>query len=299
MKTANQLTLKLLAAFSLLAALSFDAQAQRKVTPVEPKPATAPAVKKPAQSQERMNLAERQDIDGNIILIDTITGEEWVDSTAIKKSIGMIYPRYESVTVGVDLWDPVMRMLGTKYGLIGFWGEFSFHNRYKPVVEFGLGQCNDAPDGMNYRFKSPMAPYFKLGINYNIFYNNDPRYQALVGVRYGFSPFKYEVVDATLDQDYWGDHEQFSVPSQSTSAGYFEFCAGVRVDIWKNISLGWMAKYHTILHEGKAPNGKPMYIPGFGKRGTSFSASFSISYTLTLNKPDPALVESKNKKKKK
>ena len=301
--TTDKRYLKILAATALLTLcallLSGPAMAQRKITPVIPKPATE-APKAPRAYDPKANLAERQDAQGNIVLVDTITGEEWVDSTAFRVP-GNIYPLLESVTVGVDLWDPAMRLLGTDYGLIGFWGEVSLHNRYKPVFEFGLGQANITPDGMNYTYKSPMAPFFKIGVNYNMFYNNNPKYQLLVGLRYGFSPFKYEITDATLSQDYWGDDVNFSVPQQSSTAGYFEFCAGVRVGIWNNLALGWMVKYHSILHESKPAYGKPMYIPGFGKRGTCFTASFSISYTLTLGKPDPALLDGKdnNKKKKK
>ena len=161
-----------------------------------------------------------------------------------------------------------------------------------------MSSCNDTPDGQNYTFKSPLAPYFKIGANYNIFYNNNPQYQFLVGVRYGFTPFKYEVSSFTLDDSYWGEQQQLSIPSQSATAGYFEFLAGVRVMIAKGISVGWNVKYHTLLHESKGEYGKSMYIPGYGKRGGSFTASLSVSYTLSLpnkeKKQDRATEEEEN-----
>ena len=36
--------------------------------------------------------------------------------------------------------------------------------------------------------------------------------------------------------------------------------------------------------------GKPMYIPGFGKRGNALTGSFSIIYTIPLNKKGSAKV---------
>lgn len=258
--------------------------AQRKITPVKPS-AGATLETQPQRERKidpKANLAEMKDAEGNIIFIDTITGKEWVDTTARRGSTKMIYPLMESVTVGLNLWDPAMRLFGQKYGGADVWAELSLHNRYKPVVEFGMSSCDMTPDGQNYTFKSPLAPYFKIGANYNIFYNNNPAYQFLVGVRYGFTPFKYEVSRFTVDDAYWGEQQQLSIPSQSAVAGYFEFLAGVRVMIGKGISLGWNVKYHTLLHESKSGFGESMYIPGYGKRQGSISGSFSISYTLQL-----------------
>lgn len=261
---------------------AWSVEAQRKITPVKPTTTTSASAdqERKREVDPKANLAEMKDAEGNIVFIDTITGKEWIDSTARKPSGKMIYPLMESVTVGLNLWDPAMRLFGQKYGGADIWAELSLHNRYKPVIEFGMSTCNDTPDGQNYTFKSPLAPYFKIGVNYNIFYNNNPQYQFLVGVRYGFTPFKYEISNFTLDDSYWGEQQQLSIPMQSATAGYFEFLAGVRVMIGRQISLGWNVKYHTLLHESSAAYGKSMYIPGYGKRGGAFSGSFSISYTL-------------------
>lgn len=280
---------------ALLASLTFTVWGQRKITPVQPKSVTS-ATQKPKEDAEiPSGLAEMKDAQGNIVLVDTITGKEWIDTTNVNKGKGMIYPLFESVTMGVNIWDPVMRLLGQHYGGADVWAELSLHNRYKPVLELGFGSCNDTPDGMNYTFKTKLAPYFRIGMNYNMFYNNNPRYQLIVGVRYGFTPFSYEVTDISVPPGYWGEPSTISIPSRSTTAGFFELVAGVRVMIAKQISLGWTAKYHTILHEGTHRYGEPMYIPGFGKRGTTFTGSFSISYTLPLNKPKPEAVNTEKK----
>lgn len=263
-------------------ALVVPCVAQRKITPVKSAPATggAPVEKQDSKEKDKTHLAEMRDAQGNIVFVDTITGTEWVDSTAVEKNKKMIYPLLESLSVGVNVWDPVMRLLGQDYGGFDVWAELSLYNRIKPVIEFGLGSSDITPEGQNYTFYTPLSPYFKVGVNYNFLFNSNPRYQLYAGVRYGFTPFKYEVKDVTMSPGYWDDPTSFDIPSQSATAGYFEFLAGVRVDIWKNISLGWTVKYHTLLHESKAPYGEPMYIPGYGKRVGSFAGSFSVSYTL-------------------
>lgn len=263
--------------------IALSASAQRRITPVQPRTGTAGAPA-PETEKEKPALEERRDAAGNIVLIDTVTGLEWVDTTAVVKQTKMIYPLAHSVSVGVNIWDPVMRMFGQKYGGFDVWAEFNMHNRYIPVVEFGMSSCNDTPEEMNFTFKSPLAPYVRIGMNYNIFYNSNPNYQFTVGVRYGFTRYTYQVTGVTVNDPYWGETTSFDLPKTSTTAGFFELTAGVKVMIFKPISLGWNVKYHSILHEGAAPYGKPMYIPGYGKRGNNFSASFSIIYTLPLNK---------------
>lgn len=273
---------------TLLVSFSLGGMAQRRITPVEPTPSTPGAPVKPDEAAEleaaKANLAERRDAQGNIVFVDTVTGREWVDTTAVAKTDKrMIYALLHSVNVGVDIWDPVMRIFGQGASGFGVWGQLNIHNRYMPTFEFGLGGYKDTPDDMNYTYRSSMAPYFKIGCDYNIFYNNSPDYQFLVGARYGFTNFKYRLTDCTIDDGYWPDGQQFSIPQQSSTAGYVELLIGVKVKIIKPISLGWTARFHSLIHESKATYGKPMYIPGFGKRGNAFSATFSIIYTLPLN----------------
>jgi len=277
----RHLAIILLSAVCLLSPAT--AQAQRRINPVTPPPATSGTKKdtKPAEF-DKSRLAEMRDAKGNIVLVDTVSGQEYVDTTSVGKVVGNIYPLFHATTVGVDVWDPVMKILGQQYGGIAFWGELSLHNRFKPVFEFGLSSADISPDGFNYTFKSPMAPYFKIGAGYNVFYNSNPDYQLVFGVRYAFTPYSWEISGET-NGGYWPP-QQIAVPSQSATAGYFELTAGIKVKIFKNISLGWHVKFHSLLHESKSAYGEPMYIPGYGKRGTPISGGFSIMYTLPLNK---------------
>lgn len=267
-----------------------SAGAQRRINPVTPPPSTAGTRKdaKPAEF-DKSRLAEMKDAQGNTVLVDTVSGEEYVDTTAMPKVVGNIYPLLHAVTVGVDVWDPVMKILGQQYGGIGFWGELSLHNRFKPVVEFGLSSADISPDGFNYTFKSPMAPYFKIGAGYNVFYNSNPDYQLVFGIRYGFTPYKWHISGQT-NAGYWPS-QPIDIPDQKATAGYFELTAGIKVKIYRGISLGWHIKYHSLIHESKSAYGKPMYIPGYGKRGTPISGGFSIMYTLPLNKKTTKAVD--------
>lgn len=292
MKRIRYITL-LIAAAILFITAALPADAQRRVTPVEPAPGTSgsPALKKELTPYEdKGRLREEKDAQGNIILIDTVTGQEWVDTTLVKKNTKMIYPKIFAVDAGINIWDPVMRAFGQDYGLFSVWGELNMHNRYFPLIEIGLGQASIRPEEMNFTYKSSVAPFFKIGANYNVFYNSNPKYKFLVGLRYGFSPFSYSVDNITVDNSYWGEQSVFNIPRQNASVGYLEVTAGVRVNIVSRFSIGWDLRFRSILHESSPKYGKPMYIPGYGKRGSALSGSISLVWTFGLNSPAPAEV---------
>lgn len=288
--------MRALLAAAVLAVAVTSVLAQRRITPVNEPEIPVKAKPGPAgQEASELNKVHTHDSLGNVIFVDTVTGQ--VDTiAALPKVSKMIYPTVYNVAVGLDLWDPVMRILGQNYGLASVWGELNMHNRYFPYLEVGLDRASDTPKNGNYTFKVKTAPFFKVGIGYNIFYNSNPDYQLKFGLRYGITRFTYQVTDVTVTDGYWGEQSTFSIPEQSTTTGYIEITAGVKVKIWRNLALGWTAKYHTVVNESAVTGGKPMIIPGYGKRNNSFTGSFSVIYTLPLNKKrEPDVVSTSGK----
>lgn len=273
-------------------------KSRRHTTPITSAATTTQAINETREDTSRINAAFRARSahfhrdDGAIIYIDTITGEEWIDSTTITQLPRMKYPLIMDVTVGVDIWNPVMRIFGQTHGLTSFVADLNLHNRYFPTVEVGLGSASNEPSDKNFHYTSPLSVFFKLGANYNFIYNNNPDYKFFAGIKYGFSPFKWGLSSATPAPGYWGDVPPFSIPNQSATAGWIEFGIGLRVKLWKNLSAGWSIKYNFLLHESKNIHGQPWYIPGYGTRGMALNGSFTLSYTLPINqKPIKAFVD--------
>ncbi len=276
---------------AFLAALMFAAvimplSAQRRVTPVTPRePGSTPQITTNLKQQvDSSRLVTTIDAHGNTVMVDTVTGLEFVDSTLLKAPTKMEYPLLHEVIAGVNVWDPIMRALGQKYGLGDVWAELSMHNRYFPFFAVGLGTINETPVDKNFTFKSPVAPYFKIGGSYNFFYNSNPDYRLQMGLRYGFTTYKWSALDVTVDEGYWGTPSTYSLKDIGNTAGYLEVTFGIKVKISGNFSAGWTIVYHSILHESKSAYGNPMYIPGYGKRNGAISGNFSIMYTIPINK---------------
>ena len=279
---------------AIIAAGVSSASAKRRMTPINTQATTTQAINETANDTSRINAKRRAnsisylDDKGRTIFVDTITGDEWTDSTLIGRVPKMEYPLFQAMSVGINIWDPVLRALGQRYGIADAWVELSLHNRYKPILEVGLGAANTTPSGSNFTYRSPLSVYFRAGINYNFLFNSNPDYSFFAGLRYGFSPFSFIVDNVTLDDSYWGETSTFNIPSQNMAVGWGEIILGLRVKIWGPISAGWTVKYQSILHQSKATYGEPWYIPGFGSRNSPVSGSFSFVYTFglpKLNKP--------------
>jgi hypothetical protein len=67
--------------------------------------------------------------------------------------------------------------------------EVNLKNRYVPVAEIGYGTTDTTDDGTNIHYQAS-APYFRIGMNYNVFFKK-PYLPGFLygGIRYGFTSF--------------------------------------------------------------------------------------------------------------
>lgn len=273
-----------------LAALTAGGQAaaQRSVTPVTPSHNRTMTTTELAAKQKE--LASQ----GYVILGDSIVSDSvaMMENDSIR-ALYMQYPKLTSVIVGVNLWDPLMRLFGQSYGGIDFSAELSMWNRFHPIVEIGAGWVSSTPDDMNFTYKGDPALYGKIGMNYNLKYNNSPDYVALLGLRACYTSFSYDITDVSIVNSYWDQTKTIEILNQKSNAIWWEILVSLKVKLWQNISAGWAVRYHFLYKYKSNDNSKPWYIPGYGTRSGNMTGSFSLYYTIPLGKkrvPDPASV---------
>lgn len=251
--------------------------AQRRVTPVER------SNNRTLTAEEHKRKVKELKSKGLVILGDTIVS----DSTAMQcdslKSKRMQYPKLTSLIFGANIWDPVMRILGQKYGGIDFSAELSLWNRFIPIVEVGAGWADNTPEDMNFTYKGKLSLYGKLGASYNFKFNNSPDYVALLGFRAGYSNFGYEIRNIRLQNGYWNQSQTIDILNQRSHALWGEFALSIRVKIYRNISAGWALKYHFLFNHKTNENSEPWYIPGYGTRTSRISGGLSVFYTLPFS----------------
>ena len=247
---------------------------QRVITPV--KPATNTTLTPPKGTDEK--VIQRY-LSG-----DTVSALE----EARKDSLSRIYPRYPVATeliIGLNVGDMVARLLGQKYGGIDASVTLNMWNRLQPVAEFGIGWTKETPEAAHYTYRTPPAPYLKLGADYNFLFKKTPKYQLFAGVRLGATFFKYDITDVEISSPYWQQSQTgLQAKGNNSSAIWGEILAGLRVQLWKNFAMGWQLRWHTPFAIKKSDIGKPWYIPGMGDRERHWQLSINFHYTLPLNR---------------
>ena len=213
------------------------------------------------------------------------------DSTAAiaearRDSLRRVYKRYPLLTdlsIGVNLVEPLFMAFGQSYASADVNATLNMWNRLQPTVELGLGWAKNSPDGMNFTYHAKPSPYFKLGANYNFLFKNSPDYQALIGIRLGYSTFGYDVTDVNYYGGYWQEGITYQLKGEHSHALWGEAGIGLKVKLFDRLSMGWMIRFHGIFDYGKNTHSKPWFIPGYGPRSSSLGLSLGLSYTLPFN----------------
>lgn len=263
-----------------------EQEQQRKVTPV--KPSTNKVLTPPKGTDETII---QQYLKG-----DTAQAR----AQEVKDSLAKIYPRYPLLTelsLGLNFGDAILMAFGQKYSSFDVSATLNMWNRFQPVLIMGMGRAKDTPDDMNYTYTGKLSSYFKIGANYNFLFKNEPKYQLYLGARLGFSVFKYDITDVSINNPYWGEYDQsYQLKGVSSNALWGEFLAGLKVNIAGNWSLGWEVKFHNIFKYKKSDNSKPWYIPGYGTRNGKWAFGLSLYYSIPLSKDRWPVKEEKKKK---
>lgn len=248
--------------------LGFNVLGQKKITPVDNDP------NKPKQPTLHYYDKHGNPLQDPVLFLaetDTVTG--------VKP--GPVYPLLYSSSIGFNFFDGVMSLFGQKHSSYDISASLSLHNWIEPIVELGIGFADNHPENGNFRYKSKPSFYGRIGANYNFLYKSNPDYQFYLGLRFGYTNYKYEITDVTINSDYWGQTNNFSILNQKAHAFYGQAVAGLKVKIWKWFSLGWSIRYGFKIKESMGSNSNPWFIPGYGTR--ALSASFSLIYTIPIN----------------
>lgn len=203
--------------------------------------------------------------------------------TVAQAKPGPIYPLWQSVSVGINFFDGLMMLAGQKHASFDLWAALSLHNWIQPVVELGVGIADNKPEEGNFHYKGKPSFYGKIGLNYNFLYQSNPDYQVHLGLRGAYSNFRYDITDITINSSYWDQSNNFSILDQRAHALYGEVLGGIKVMIWKNISLGWDIRFRFKFKSTNGSNSTPWFIPGYGT-SSPLSASFSLIYTVPIGK---------------
>lgn len=193
-------------------------------------------------------------------------------------------PLYQGLSVGVEIAGLGSYLLGSDILSSEIAIQANLKNRFMPVLEVGYGKADAINEGNNLHYKTS-SPYFRIGMDYNIFYKKThlPGY-LYAGLRYGMSSFSYDVNGPDMtDPNYGGEiSHPYAYSGLKSTACWMEAVLGLKVKIYKGFCMGWSLRYKKRIKVDGHENSIPWYVPGFGKNSRS---SFNLMYNLIYNLP--------------
>lgn len=192
-------------------------------------------------------------------------------------------PLYQGTSVGLDIFGLGSKALGSDITTAEVSIEVNLKNRFIPIVEIGYGQTDTTNDDTNIHYKTA-APYFRIGMNYNIFFKKPhlPGY-AYGGFRYGFTSFSYDVDAPDMTDPTWGNITvPFAYNGVKSSVSWVELVGGLTTKVYKNFYMGLSVRYRVRMSMKATENTEPWYIPGFGKNKSNHFTigTYSLIYKL-------------------
>lgn len=198
--------------------------------------------------------------------------QEKIHANSVDDSI----PFFRGFQVKADMVGLVQKMV-SDYGQYEAGVRVNLRDKYFPVIELGLGKA-DHTDIITQTSYDASAPYGKIGMDFNIMKNKHDIYRVLIGLRYAYTSFKFNVEHADLTDPVWGGTTPFVGHDIKANFHWAEVLAGVDAKIWGPLHLGWSVRYKRRLKYDNGDLGNVWYVPGFGKQGSSrITGTFDIS----------------------
>jgi hypothetical protein len=187
------------------------------------------------------------------------------------------------IRAGIEISGPVIYF--TDNNNLNYEGFVSGDFNEKISLFFGGGYSNYKYSQYNYGYLSH-GVFIKAGADFNLFKPEMAigKYWGGIGVHYGISSFTSETPHFKQN-NYWGSASSSIAPDRRM--GHFlEFSPGFRAELFRNFSIGWSISIRRIIYSGKDKDLKPVYIPGYGDGGKTFSTgiNYFIVYSIPFKK---------------
>ena len=111
-------------------------------------------------------------------------------------------PFFRGFAVSADLVGLAQMQLGD-YGQYEAALRVNLHDQYFPILEVGVGRANHEDDEVTGITYKTSAPYFRLGVDFNIMKNKHAPNRIYAGLRYGYTSYKVDISRQTFPDPVW------------------------------------------------------------------------------------------------
>ena len=192
------------------------------------------------------------------------------------------------IRFGIDIYKPIKSSSegdNLNYEIVG---DLQITENLYLAAEYGL--IDRLIEDENINFNSN-GNFLRFGIDYNMFKNWVGMDNAIfLGLRYGSSSFSnkiqsYNVRNSDAYFSNFVDNNYQTINHSNLTGSWLEVLAGVKVETFNNVYLGFSLRLNKLLSTKKPDNFDNLFIPGFNKVTDDNTWGSGFNYTLTYSIP--------------
>lgn len=212
-------------------------------------------------------------------------------------SLILLFIASTSIFAQWSKWLPSAVRVGTDAGALGYMffseqrsffeveGDIDFNNFF---VVMDLGVDNYKINELTYNYNNN-GQYLRMGLDVNLMPNNIHQHVAFFGLRYGATSFDDKLeydTRAIIETDTGWPNTRDVTTNTNATGSWFEMNTGLKVRVFKQLYLGFTARYKFGLSVKATGTLRPYYVPGFGKNvnSDSWGISYYVFYRLPFRK---------------
>jgi len=206
------------------------------------------------------------------------------DSLTIKDKLLNI----NKIRLGFDVFKPIKSSSdgdNLNYEIVG---DLQITENLYLAAEYGLTDRLIEDENINFNSN---GSFLRFGFDYNMFKNWVGMDNSIfLGLRYGSSNFsnKIESYNVRNSDAYFSnfvDNNYQTIDHSNLTGNWLEIVAGVKVETFNNVYLGFSLRLNKLLSTQKPENFDNLYIPGFNKVTDDNTFGSGFNYTLTYSIP--------------
>ena len=172
---------------------------------------------------------------------------------------------------------PLMRGFQVSFDLVGagqmMWGDYGQYeaalrlnllDQWFPIVELGYGKANHDDDPVTHLTYKTKAPYFRVGLDFNLLKKKHQSNRLFAGFRYAHTSYKVDLWRQDFPDPVWKWATGFGVRDEQCSQDWLEAVVGIDAKVFGPFHLGWSVRYKQRIAHNDGIIGKTWYVPGYG-----------------------------------
>ena len=192
------------------------------------------------------------------------------------------------IRLGFDIFKPIKSSSdgdNLNYEIVG---DLQITENLYLAAEYGLTDRLIEDENINFNSN---GSFLRFGFDYNMFKNWVGMDNSIfLGLRYGTSNFsnKIESYNVRNSDAYFSnfvDNNYQTIDHSNLTGNWLEIVAGVKVETFNNVYLGFSLRLNKLLSTQKPENFDNLYIPGFNKVTDDNTFGSGFNYTLTYSIP--------------